>query len=492
MREGWRWGLGLLAGAIALGVLGDAVLREGPFGIGLALGFAALAAVVWGVATACGIAVRRETAIGVLGALAFSLGFAWRAAPGLLALDLLAVTVLLSRPFWRAAQLHDAVTGAARTAFEALSGALPLLAAEVPWTHAKGAWRPVSGVAGGVLLAVPLLLLFGSLFSSADAGFAALMRRAFQVDGWWIVEHGLVVALLSWPIAGYLRGLLGPAPAPLPPSSPLLPRLGVIEVATVLVLLDAMFLLFVALQVRYLFGGAGHVWSTDDLTFADYARRGFFELVTVSALALPLLWGLHAMMDRREARHERLFRALALVLLATVGAILASAMHRMAVYQAEFGLTVLRVYVLAFEIWLVGLLAWFARTVLLGDPSRFFGGAVTWGLVGLAAMHGPNWEALIVKANVARPEKPEAVDVAYLGELSADAVPALVASMDALSPTMRPVMARYVLANWRDNHRGWASWNYGHAAAFAAVAAHRQALERIVAEAPDGPLTDPR
>jgi hypothetical protein len=55
----------------------------------------------------------------------------------------------------------------------------------------------------------------------------------------------------------------------------------------VLGLLDLLFLTFVVIQVRYLFGGAGRVAATAGLTHTEYARRGFFELVTVTALALP-------------------------------------------------------------------------------------------------------------------------------------------------------------------------------------------------------------
>ena len=52
--------------------------------------------------------------------------------------------------------------------------------------------------------------------------------------------------------------------------------------ATVLAALDLLFLLFVALQARWLFGGAGVIEATTGLTVSEYARRGFFELVTAA------------------------------------------------------------------------------------------------------------------------------------------------------------------------------------------------------------------
>ena len=48
--------------------------------------------------------------------------------------------------------------------------------------------------------------------------------------------------------------------------------LGIVEVGTVLGLLGLLFLAFVAVQVRYLFGGAERVVSTAGMTYAEYAR----------------------------------------------------------------------------------------------------------------------------------------------------------------------------------------------------------------------------
>ena len=61
------------------------------------------------------------------------------------------------------------------------------------------------------------------------------------------------------------------------------------------------FLAFVVIQVRYLFGGAGRVAATAGLTYAEYARRGFFELVTVNTPLAPLLLTAHWLPGPRPA-----------------------------------------------------------------------------------------------------------------------------------------------------------------------------------------------
>ena len=67
------------------------------------------------------------------------------------------------------------------------------------------------------------------------------------------------------------------------------PRLGAVELNVVVTILDLLFLAFVIVQFRYLFGGRDLVQQSANLTYAEYARHGFFELVAVAALTLPLL-----------------------------------------------------------------------------------------------------------------------------------------------------------------------------------------------------------
>ena len=52
----------------------------------------------------------------------------------------------------------------------------------------------------------------------------------------------------------------------------------------VLGLLDLLFLAFVAVQVGYFFGGSAHVHGITGLTFSEYARHGFWELLAAAAL----------------------------------------------------------------------------------------------------------------------------------------------------------------------------------------------------------------
>ncbi|MFI6241827.1 DUF4153 domain-containing protein [Micromonospora sp. NPDC050795] len=278
-----------------------------------------------------------------------------------------------------------------------------------------------------------LLTLFGLLFSSADAVFANLVGGLLPD----IAPAGVIGWLLRLILIG--GGLLGGAylvtrPPDLEGLRPVSSRPAHrLEWTLPLVLLDALFAAFVLVQLTVLFGGAGHVLRTAGLTYAEYARGGFWQLLAVTALTLLVI----AIAARRAPKATRGDRLLVRVLLGTLTAlslvIVASALYRMQVYADAYGATRLRLVVSTVEIWL-GLLF-----VLVGVAvarlraewlPRLVVGTAVLTLLGLALL---NPDRLIAERNVDRYLETGRLDVSYLSGLSADAVPAL----DRLPEPMR-------------------------------------------------------
>ena len=54
-------------------------------------------------------------------------------------------------------------------------------------------------------------------------------------------------------------------------------------------LLNVLFAAFLAVQVQVLFGGDDHVLDTAGLTYAQYAREGFYQLLAVAFLVLAVV-----------------------------------------------------------------------------------------------------------------------------------------------------------------------------------------------------------
>jgi hypothetical protein len=254
------------------------------------------------------------------------------------------------------------------------------------------------------------------------------------------------------------------------------PWIGALEVGVALAFLDLLFLAFVVVQFRYLFGGSALVQSEAHLTYAEYARHGFFELVAVTALTLSVLlladWALGS--DGRRA-----FRWLAAALLALLGVVIASALERMRLYVQHFGLTELRLYATGGILWLAVVSAWFAFTVLRGRRYAFAVGALVAGFAATLALNVLSPDALIARTNVTRP----VVDVSYLAGLSDDAVPTLLSRISSLPAVQQTELARELLR--RDVAAGdWRSWNVSRARAADALRAHRAELTALAERSP--------
>jgi hypothetical protein len=243
---------------------------------------------------------------------------------------------------------------------------------------------------------------------------------------------------------------------------PLAFTLGTTEVAVILGLMNLLFLSFVFVQVRYLFGGFELVQNTLDFKLADYARRGFGELVTVSALVLPTLLIGQWLIRKEASRAQLLFKILAGTQIALLFVIMASAIQRLLVLMGPlgYGMTTVRLYPMIFMGWLAVVFIWFGATVLRGARQYFAWGALWSAFVVLGATHGLNPDAFIVRSNIQLMQQGREYDAFYNSRLSDDALPAVLESFSAMNrddkmTTMRSIADRYCEANDETDLRGW-------------------------------------
>ena len=461
-----------LATAFALGVAGDVLLRAGPPGLGLGIWVAGILLALEFLSRRHGVEWRLEHWLLVLPALFFAESLAWRDAGPLGALNLMSAALamavlslsLAGGGRWTAAEgtLRDYVRACIRSATSAATQVVPLaLDASAEDGERRGERRRVSSaVARGLFFALPLLLVFGALLSSADPVFARLLAETIDIDFGTLISHLLLAGVLTWLLGGWLRGTLLAPPHASPAVAPSRFSFGIVETTTVLGTVNLLFLAFVLVQLRYLFGGAAVVQVTPGLSFAEYARRGFFELVFVALLTLPMLLGTHAFLSRERERDVRVWRALAGSTLVLLAVIVASALERMRLYVSVYGLTDDRLYALAFMGWLGIVFALFAGTVLRDRVRRFAIGSLASGWGVLAVLNLANPEALIARVNLSRADAAEKLDSVYLGGLGADALPVILPRLSSLPESQRCAIARSVLYRYVDEAEGdWRSWN---------------------------------
>jgi hypothetical protein len=348
-----------------------------------------------------------------------------------------------------------------------------LVAGKDSWAQALAATpRGISApVLRGLLLAVPLLLVFGTLLASADLIFARALSTLGQgLDG---VSFVFPLRLALWLVlfAGWLRLWLtaGKATAPRNRCS-----LGATEVLVAVAALNVLLLVFLAIQARYLFGGTALVEALG-LNYAEYARRGFFELSACIALILPLVMTAYQASRSQELAlpggyHNEPWPALrwagGLLVLQAAG-LAVCAFRRMLLYIETFGLSVERFYAAAGILVAMAVLAWAAYACL--RPQ-----AVSWILARqtvtvmflLGALSLLNVENAICRYNLSRAGAGRALDVAYFRTLSCDAVPALMTATAGLGPTERDAclaVARELIA--RAGSASGPSWNHSRVVA---------------------------
>ncbi len=480
MTDRTRQGLTIGAAALAVSVAGDILERTVPERLDLALGIGALVLAI------CYVLAREPhldaphpgfgLAAGVL-----VVALVWRDSEVLFALNLLAIGAVgvLALPQVRAlglwkAGVMDYVAGVVRLGAGAVGGAPVLAFSEIDWRSLPDdtPMRRLRGPALGLLAALPITIVFGGLLMDADPVFDRILsdHLALRLDA--VAPHLLAMLRWGWIAAGVIAALVW-ATAAMPVVSLPTPgrgRLGLGEVGTVLAVVDLLFASFVLVQFRVLFGGAAFVQAVSGLSYAEYARSGFFQLVTVAALSLPLLLAADWLLDGRDRPVLRRYRGLALLMLLLLDVMLASALYRMRLYTAEYGLTELRFYTTAFMGWLVLVFGWFAATVLRGRRERFAPGAMAAGALVLGALNLLNPDALIARTNLARAAEGREVDAAYIAGLSADALPTIRRSLSALPATERCAIGIAARDRWSKAFESGRRWNIAFSRARRSVA----------------------
>jgi hypothetical protein len=503
----------VLLTALLLGIAADLLLRRGFEGVAFPLWIALLALAAVSLVRIAGRSMPDEARGWLSAAVCFAAGLAWRDSPTLQFLDFLAtlwalgmtaITLSDARAALAATRLRDTLWAWARIAREVLVGALPLALRELFRATARDAVsRRGWPIVRASVIAVVLLLVFGSLLREADPIFASLIALP-ELDLGLMLSHVLVTGFFAWVVAGWARGaLLDGAPTWRAPDR--LPfTIGMLDITVALVTLNVLFALFIGAQLGWFFGGEQFLRERTGLTAAAYARQGFFQMTAVVALVVPLLVATRAVLQpgREVARRHT---ALSLPLIALLGAIIVSAMLRMRMYVQYYGLTTDRFYPLVFMGWLALVLLWLAVTVLRDRGGRFVAGVIVSGLVVLALLNVAAPDAIVARVNIARagrlvPGDRPGLDVAHLASLSGEAAtlavqatlaPPLGAEGSALRHTedeQRCVAARRLRARWgvasraamqRREPGGWRGWNVGETIAMRAVAAHEPALRDI-------------
>jgi hypothetical protein len=312
------------------------------------------------------------------------------------------------------------------------------------------------GLALGVAAGVPTAGLFALLLGS-DVDFVralASMRDRLS-EATLFVAWSLATAIAY--LVGHAlhaRGPYGSGPAPLatgpdvsmaavaapyrvpPEASPSrarapLGRVSTVAWTTIVAQVATVFGVFVAANLRHMFGGHGLVRSPGSLTYATYLHAGFAQLLVAIVLAVCLVLVGHALLRRdrptgtARAAGGTTLKVLEVVLLLLSGVTVASCWQRLTIYEDAYGATRLRLAVAVIEAVILGVLLLTSAKVI-AHRWKGYGGSIVAFATGVAVFaSGINADAYVATTNLDRAARGKRLDVEYLASLSVDARQAL-------------------------------------------------------------------
>ena len=321
----------------------------------------------------------------------------------------------------------------------------------------------------GLIISAPVLVVVIALLAEADTVFQNLIANALKalefIGSIPLAEHMGVIGIITVLLFGYLTVVLKAKVERISESAER--DSGAWDatiVATVLVMVNAVYILFCVIQFTYLFGGEEVIRSIPDYTYAEYARQGFSELIVVTIINLSiLLIGLH--FTKNGGKLDRTVGMLRCLLVLCTIIILYSAHLRLKLYEEAYGYTYARIFAhtfigLLFILFLLTLYKLWRRELPL---VKAFAIAA---LLAYTTLNYVNVDAIIARKNIDRYLGTGKIDLDYLQELSYDAIPELTRlSVDSDGDMAAKTVAVFLRDKGAKLHSEspWQSYNFSKA-----------------------------
>lgn len=311
----------------------------------------------------------------------------------------------------------------------------------------------------GILIAGPVLFVVILLLMSADTMFENLIMQlpdfmlSINIE---LLFRSFIILFVGFLFFGVFQ-VLGHKPRMDLSSSPGKFNFSDISAITILILLNIVYIVFVTLQFTYFFNGN----LMEGYTYAEYARRGFFELLIVLIINWTILISFLKFVHSKQRILKITFQSLSSLLIGMSGIMLVSAFMRLMMYEEAYGFTLSRVLAHGFMIYLIVIFAYtFIRIWLEKLPLLHF--YVIVGIVFYAGINGMNLEQFIVNKNIERYEETGKIDVHYLRDLSAIGMIELIALYEK-DPEIEDL--EYVIISEQEyvkdvGKRPWQSYNF--------------------------------
>lgn len=269
----------------------------------------------------------------------------------------------------------------------------------------------------GIAISLPILFVVLNLLISADSQFEQLIG---DIPQWFQVINGerifrlIVILICTFAFFGFMQILYTRRINVMrqPTNENPLKLDGIITI-TVLVIINLVYLLFILVQFRYFFSGS----LSEDFTYAEYARKGFFELLFVTLINLSITVIVLTYVKRAAGFLQRATQIMSTILVLASSVMLTSAYMRLSMYEDAYGFTFTRVLVHSFMIYLVIIFTYTLVKIWVDKLSLFHFYFIS-SLIYYTAITMIDLDKIVVSENLNRYEFSGKIDVHYLNNLS--------------------------------------------------------------------------
>lgn len=318
----------------------------------------------------------------------------------------------------------------------------------------------------GIAISLPILFVVLNLLISADSQFEQLIGgipQWFQVINAERIIRLIIILIYTFAFFGFMQILFKRQVNinKQQMNGHLFKIDGVIAI-TVLIIINAVYLLFNLVQFRYFFSGTLQA----DLTFAEYARKGFFELLFVTLINLSITVIVLTFVNRATSFMRRATQIMLTILVLASTVMLSSAFLRLSMYEDAYGFTFTRVLAHSFMIFLVVIFTYTLVKIWVEKLSLFHFYFIT-SLIYYTVIAIIDLDKIVVKENMNRYELSDKIDVHYLNQLSYTGVQGLINlyKMDEDIPELKKVLLERKKEAIAER-RSWQSYNLKREQAF--------------------------
>lgn len=295
----------------------------------------------------------------------------------------------------------------------------------------------------GVLMALPVLFVFLLLFSSADIIFQKYISDLINLDNKLeFIFRSIFILLVTLVFMGAYTYIFRERKDQVATQRNCEVQIvGYIESSILLVSVNILFAIFIFFQFTYLFGGESNL-SAKGITYAEYAHRGFFELIVVAIISLLLLLSIEKFLIKQKTEHGLEFKILSTILVIQVIIIMVSSYTRLSLYENAYGFTTLRLYSHALNILLAAIFCLYLYKIYQNQQDNTFYFYVFISIIlFLAFMNFLNPDLFITQRNIDHYNTIGELDIDYLNSLSEDSIPAMIKGLAVTNDELRKNIA---------------------------------------------------